>query len=270
MSKQLEQLGCVLCATGGVPGPQGPQGPQGIQGDTGPQGPKGDPGDISNLYYGSFIFDHSTTLTKAMNSNTTVPIEVVDTTGFDIPGYLRIGTEVIAYTGVTPTTFTGITRGVAGSNGANHSIGSGISQAQVTSANVPKVLRVDETDLSNGVTLNSPAGDVTVANAGTYNLQFSVQVENYSNDVQDTTIWFTVNGNDILKSASYGSTPAIHGNFPGRTIITVNLFHTCSANDVVGLKWVSLSGKTVVTSIPPVNTTIPQSPGVIFTVNRIA
>ena len=181
---------------------------------------------------------------------------------------LRIGTEIIGYTGKTATTFTGITRGLAGSNGANHAIGDGIAQAQITAAGVPTQVKLDETDLSNGVTL-SGLGDVTIANAGVYNLQFSIQIENFSNDFADTVAWFRVNGNDILKSASYMTTSAIHGGFPGSTIMTVNLFYTCAVNDVISLAWTSKEGKTAITSIPPVGSTIPQSPGVIFTVNKI-
>ncbi len=221
------------------------------------------------LYYGSFIFNHATTLTASMNSNTTLPIQVVDTTGFNTPGYLRIGTEIIGYTGKTATTFTGITRGLAGSNGANHSIGAGVSQAQITAAGVATQVLLDETDLSNGVTLNPLTGDVTVANAGVYNIQFSVQIENFSNDVADTSVWFRVNGNDIPKSSSYMTTASIHGGAPGATIMTVNIFYTCAANDVLSLAWTSVLGKTAITSIPPVGSTIPQAPGVIFTVNKI-
>ena len=129
---------------------------------------------------------------------------------------------------------------------------------------------LDQTDLSNGVTLNPLTGDVTIVNAGTYNLQFSIQFENFSNSVEDAIVWFIVNGNNIPKSASYVTTPTIHAGIPGATLMTVNLFYTFAANDVVGLKWTSNQGKTAITSIPPVGSVIPQSPGVIFTVNRIS
>jgi hypothetical protein len=267
IAKQMEQTECQLCTLNDniqtITGTSGTSGSSGISGSSGSSGTSG-----VSLYYGSFIFDHATTLTASMNSNTTLPIQVVDTTGFYAPGYLRIGTEVIAYTGVTPTTFTGITRGVAGSNGANHSIGAGVSQAQVAAANTPTQVKIDETDLSNGVTLNPLTGDVTIANAGVYNVQFSVQVENFSNDFEDTVVWFKVNGNAVPKSASYSTTPAIHGGSPGATIMTVNIFYTFAANDVVALGWVSKEGTTAITSIPP-SGGIPQSPGVIFTVNKI-
>jgi hypothetical protein len=239
-------------------------------GPPGPPGPPGEDGSIVDTYHGAFIFDSATTLTASMNSNSTLPIQVASTAGFIAPGYMRIGTEIIGYTGISGNTFTGITRGVASSGGSNHSNGAGVAQAQYTTAGVAKQVLLDQTDLSNGVTLNPLTGDVTIVNAGVYNLQFSIQFENFSNDVEDAIVWFMVNGNNIPKSASYITTPTIHGGTPGATLMTVNLFYTFIANDVVGLRWTSNQGKTAITSIPPVGTTIPQSPGVIFTVNRVA
>jgi len=244
IAKQMEQTECQLCTLNDniqtITGTSGTSGSSGVSGSSGSSGTSG-----VALYYGSFIFNHATTLTASMNSNTTLPIQVVDTTGFNTPGYLRIGTEIIGY------------------------IGAGVSQAQITAAGVPTQVLLDETDLSNGVTLNPLTGDVTVANAGVYNIQFSVQIENFSNDVADTSVWFRVNGNDIPKSSSYMTTASIHGGAPGATIMTVNIFYTCAANDVLSLAWTSVLGKTAITSIPPVGSTIPQAPGVIFTVNKI-
>lgn len=253
LSKQLEKLNCTMCTIEGPPGPEGPQGP---------------PGSIEGLYYGSFIFDTSTTLTSGLSSNSTAPVQVVSTAGFDSPGYMRIGREIIGYTGKTATTFTGITRGLAGSGGHLHSNGASVSQAQITAANVPAVVKIDETDLSNGVTLNTATSQLTVVNAGVYNIQFSVQIENFSNDFEDTIVWFTVNGSDVSKSATYITTVAEHGGIPGANAMTVNIFQNLAANSTVGLKWVSMGGTTAITSIPP-TATVPQSPGVILTVNKI-
>jgi len=269
IAKQMEQASCQLCTLndniGTITGTSGTSGSSGVSGTSGSSGVGG----AADLYYGSFIFNSATTLTAGMNSNSTLPIQVASTTGFASPGYIRIGAEIIAYTGISGNTFTGITRGVAGSNGANHSIGAGVAQAQYTAAGIPKQVLLDETDLSNGVTLNPLTGDVTIANTGVYNLQFSAQLENFSNDVEDAIIWFTVNGTDVPKSASYITTPTIHGGTPGATLMTVNIFYAITAGDVVALEWTSKNGKTAITSIPPVGSTIPQSPGVIFTVNKI-
>jgi len=59
------------------------------------------------------------------NSVTTITVD--DTSGFAVSGKIKIGTEAISYTGITPTTFTGCTRGasptVAASHADNDSVG---------------------------------------------------------------------------------------------------------------------------------------------------
>ena len=220
-------------------------------------------------HYGSFIFDSNTTLTaNIQNGSTTSDIEVVSTTGFASAGYIKIGSEIIGYTSKTSASFVGITRSVASSNGTSHSIGDYVTQAQWSPAQTPAQVILDETLLSSGVTL-SGVGDVTVVSAGTYNFQFSIQFENFGNDYADAAVWFKLNGNNISKTASYTTISQSHGGTPGATIMTVNIFHTCAAGDVMSLWWRNREGLATITSIAPVDGTIPQSPGVIFTVNQI-
>ena len=57
---------------------------------------------------------------SATASATTLTVD--STEGFEDNGFLRIGTEVIAYTGKTATTFTGLTRGAAGTTAIAHSV----------------------------------------------------------------------------------------------------------------------------------------------------
>lgn len=227
------------------------------------------PSTLQQLYNGAFYSNGTTTLTASINSNTTDPIAVASTAGFANSGYIRIGTEIIQYTGKTATTFTGITRDQAGSNGSTHNTGVGVGAAQVTSAGVPATILIESTSLSNGVSLNPTTGEVTVANEGLYNCQFSVQTECFGNSPDDTVIWFAVNGTSVPLSSSYNTVPSTHGGHPGGSIITVNLFLDLSANDVITLKWTSLAGTSAITTVPSVNASIPASPGVIFTVNRI-
>jgi len=60
----------------------------------------------------------TTALNGALNSSATT-ITVVSTTGFAASGAIGIDAEYITYSGITPTTFTGCTRGV-GSTAASH------------------------------------------------------------------------------------------------------------------------------------------------------
>lgn len=65
----------------------------------------------------------NTTLGVAITSTTsTADITVASTTGFPSAGSIQIDSEIIAYTGKTATTFTGITRAQSGTTGATHTI----------------------------------------------------------------------------------------------------------------------------------------------------
>lgn len=250
-------------------GAAGGNGTSGTSGTSGINGTSGSSGSSITSYYGSFIFDSDTTLSVEIpNPSSTANIEVASTTGFNAPGYMRIGNEIIGYTGKTPTTFTGITRGVATSTATSHIVGSFISQAQATAASTPTQVLLDQTNLSNGVVL-SGLGNVTVLNAGVYNIQFSIQIQNYGNDYEDTAVWFRKNGNDIPQSTSYTTSSQLHAQTPGATVLTVNIFEVLAANDVLSLGWFSVGGTTAITSVVPAGNLLPVSPGVIFTVNRI-
>ena len=293
-------IGATGVGATGVAGPTGPTGATGVAGPTGatgPQGPQGNAGSVGSTgpigatgltgptgatgvtgatggfgYYGAFHSNQTTTLTASINSNSTLPIQVVSTSGFYTSGYLVLDTEIIQYTGVTPTSFTGITRGVAGSNGSNHTAGTPIGMAQVAPAGSASNVRIDITDLTNGVTLNTVNGVVTCLYAGTYNFQFSIQVANAGNAPDDIVMWFLYNGVIVPNTASYVTIPAVHAGIPGSGIVTVNIFYTMAANDTMQLNWLSVAGTSVITSYPPgyQGLPIPQSPGVIFTVNQIA
>jgi len=227
-------------------------------------------GSSSNLYYGSFHSDNTTTLTASINSNTTDPLAVVSTTGFPSSGALLIGQEVLTYTGKDATNFTGITRGVSSSNSATHSNGSYVSVAQVTTAGVAATAYIDATDLSNGVILNSSTSEITITNAGTYNIMFSAQTANASNAPDDIVIWFVVDGNHIPSSASYVTIPSIHANVTGSAICAANIFNTFTAGQKLTLEWTSIGGSGILTTYPQVNNTIPASPAIILTVNKIS
>lgn len=66
-----------------------------------------------------------TTLTAAITPEATM-IQVVSTAGFPTAGTISIENEIISYTGVSATSFTGVTRGAGGTTAANHSSGASV------------------------------------------------------------------------------------------------------------------------------------------------
>ena len=95
----------------------------------------------------------------------------------------------------------------------------------------------DTTDFSNGVTLSN-SSRLNVSQAGLYNLQFSIQFKNTTNDGQDVDVWFRKNGTNIDNSNSRFHLPARKGaGDPSHLIAALNFFVSLSANDYVEIMW---------------------------------
>lgn len=95
----------------------------------------------------------------------------------------------------------------------------------------------DTTDFSNGVTLSN-SSRLNVAQAGIYNLQFSIQFTNTTNASQDVDVWFRKNGTNIDKSNSrFGFAPRKGAGDPFHTIAALNFFVSLAANDYVEIMW---------------------------------
>jgi hypothetical protein len=93
------------------------------------------------------------------------------------------------------------------------------------------------TDFSNGVTIAS-SSRITVADAGIWNLQFSIQFTNTTNASQDVDVWFRVNGTNIANSNSrFGFAPRKGVGNPYHIIAAMNYFLTLNATDYVEIMW---------------------------------
>jgi hypothetical protein len=125
----------------------------------------------------------------------------------------------------------------------------------------------DTTDFSNGVTL-SDSSRLNVSQAGLYNLQFSIQFKNTTNDTQDVDVWFRKNGTNIDKSNSrFGLAPRKAAGDPSHMIGALNFFVNLAANDYVQIMWrpsdVGVSIEHFAASSTP---TRPAVPSVIATI----
>jgi hypothetical protein len=108
-----------------------------------------------------------------------------------------------------------------------------------TAANTTTAYTVtfNTTDFSNGVTMVSNSR-ITVANSGIWNLQFSLQYKNTSNDGQDVDIWFRKNGTNIANSNSrfHLSARKAAGD-PSHLIAALNFFVSLVDNDYIEIMW---------------------------------
>jgi hypothetical protein len=93
------------------------------------------------------------------------------------------------------------------------------------------------TDFSNGVTLAS-GSRITVADAGIWNLQFSIQFTNTTNSSQDVDVWFRVNGTNVANSNSrFGFAPRKGVGDPFHIIAAMNYFVSLNATNYVEIMW---------------------------------
>lgn len=142
-----------------------------------------------------------------------------------------------------------------------------------TAANTTTAYAVtfDTTDFSNGVTL-SDSSRLNVAQAGIYNLQFSIQFQNTTNDGQDVDVWFRKNGTNIDNSNSrFHLTPRKSTGDPSHLIAALNFFVSLAANDYVEIMWrptdIGVSLEHFATSSTP---TRPAVPSVIATLSFVS
>jgi hypothetical protein len=222
---------------------------------------------------GAFHQDGATTLTAAMTNVSTTAIQVVSTAQFESAGHLLIGTELIAYTGKTSTTFTGITRGVYGTTNVAHNIGDAVTEALgVASATTSIAIPFDSTDTSNEVSIDTTTNSkIVFAVAGYYNIQFSAQLLNFTTTDDNVTFWWKQNGTDVAYSAGIQAVPAKHGSSPGAAIVSWNIVLPIQANDYVQLYYASESGNTVTATYPAGTApTHPVSPSVILTATFVS
>ena len=111
---------------------------------------------------------------------------------------------------------------------------------QTTTANTATLMTLNTTDFSNDVSISS--SKITVVNAGIYNLQFSVQLENSSNAPQDVYIWLKQNGTDITGSTGVVGMPARKNpGDPFHAIYGWNYFLSMTAGQYIEIYWSTTS-----------------------------
>jgi len=136
------------------------------------------------------------------------------------------------------------------------------------------VVVFDTTEISNGIYVNSGTPSrMYVRNAGTYNVAFTVQLQNNSNDGEFAEIWYRVNGADVTRSASRFGLPARKSTGdPSEMIGAMNLFLELTAGDYVELAGATSSTDISLWSSPAQTSPFirPAIPSVICTVNYVA
>ena len=110
------------------------------------------------------------------------------------------------------------------------------STQSITLTSAPYVVAIGQTAELNNVTADG-FGKLTVLNAGVFNLQFSVQLNNINVADQDAQIWLRINGNDVAYSNRVVDVPAVHGVVNGHAVAAWSFISTLAAGDYLQLIW---------------------------------
>ena len=127
------------------------------------------------------------------------------------------------------------------------------------------------TDYSNGIYLSN-SSRLNVRNYGIYDIMFSLQFKNTTNDGQDVDIWFRKNGSDIANSNSRFFLAARKSSGdPSHLIAAMNFFQELNAGDYIQLMWrptdIGVSIEQYGTNTSP---TRPATPSAIVTLAYVA
>lgn len=154
----------------------------------------------------------------------------------------------------------------AGNNSVPFASFQNTANQTVAAANTAYTVALNTTDVSDGVYLSS--NKIYFRNAGTYNIQFSLQLANASTQIEQFYIWLAKNGSDIAGTASKYDVNAKHGSSDGYLIAVANFFVTVVANDYIEVKFAS-SSTSIVIEAYPVQTSpfaMPSVPSSVVTV----
>jgi hypothetical protein len=150
----------------------------------------------------------------------------------------------------------------------NRAIGQFESHVDQTavSANVGYVVQLNNAAPFNaGITIASST-NITVAAAGVYSVNTSIQFANSDSSNHTSTFWFRKNGTNIANSASVISVPKVADG--GKTLAQVTIFESMSINDYVQLVW-SVDNTAVTLDYSSASGVIPEVPSVILNMQRI-
>lgn len=136
-----------------------------------------------------------------------------------------------------------------------------------TLENTAYSMSLSTTDLSNGVSIQgADKTQITIANPGIYNIQFSAQITKTSGTKSNVYIWLNQNGEDVPNS---NSNITLDGGSGDALIAAWNFFfRTTSPNEYVKLMWGGTVSNVRIL-YAPASGIYPAIPSLIVTVNRV-
>ena len=189
------------------------------------------------------------------------------TPNIDFGGLTGTAGQYLQSTGTASPTWATISSGVGTT--AYSGAFSDYTTQTIASTTTAYKMTFNTTDFSNGVTVVS-GSRITVANAGTYNFQWSGQFQNTANQLEDVKVWVRINGVDVVGSTGLISIPNSHGGTPGHIIAGWNFYFTLNSGDYLELWWSATStGVTIEYYSAGTSPTTPTTASLIATISQI-
>jgi hypothetical protein len=186
---------------------------------------------------------------------------------------------VLAEDGVTRTTFA--SGGNVSMNGnltitGRHTYdrvyGEFFSNVDQTAANTTSsfAITLNNTGISSDTSIVDNS-NITIAKAGIYNIQFSVQLANGHNAEEDFDIWLRKNGTNVPNTNTQFTVARDRSGNPGKSVAALNLLVDAAAGDVYQLMWAVTNTLVTIEAIPEQTTPYarPATPSVIVTVTPV-
>jgi len=184
-------------------------------------------------------------------------------------GYTAAGTagQYLQSNGSSTPTWSSISSGVGST--AYYGAFQDTTDQTIASTTTAYVVAIGTTDEANGVSITSGTR-ITYANAGTYSLNYSIQLENANTAVQDVDIWIRKNGSDLADTNSQFSVANKHGGTNGHLIAVCPYVFTVAAGDYLEICWAATSTDvSIQTYAAQTSPTRPLTPGVIVTTAQL-
>lgn len=138
------------------------------------------------------------------------------------------------------------------------------TDATPAATNTAYALTFDSTDISNGVTIGTPASRIVVPASGLYQLEARVQISSGNSSKKDIYVWFRKNGVDVANTTRIVTSDVSNG------FVTVALTETISlaASDYIEMAYAATNTNVTIDSVTATAFS-PAAPSIILTVTQV-
>lgn len=131
-------------------------------------------------------------------------------------------------------------------------------------SNTAYVATFQDTELSNGVVIGSPASRIVVPESGLYQFAATVQLSSGSSAAKNVWVWFRKNGVDFPNSARVVTSDINNGYIP----IALNEFFSLAAGDYVEIAFASDSTNVTLQNVVA-TAFAPEAPAILLSVTQV-